>query len=179
MPYKNPEDRKKYYQLNREKIIQETRQYRKDNKELISQQRKAKYEEKKQQENFYKIKNEKERSRWKIWKENLTEEQELRYKRRRAKSNWRKTGFKHTEEQLDVIYDKYYECKNCESCGIEFENKKGNKSKTCDHCHLSGSFRNVICQKCNNYRAKRDYHFLKVMLELHRYFNINYFYDKI
>jgi len=172
MPYKDPEGAKQYYQLNKERIVQERRQYRKDKKELISEQSKARYNKKKQQLDFYKMKNEKERSRWKKWKENMTEEQELRYKKRRAKSNWRKTGFKHTDEQLDIIYDRYIKCKNCESCGIQFEGIKSKTSKTCDHCHLSGSFRNVICKECNGYRAKHDYHFLKVMLELHRYFNI-------
>ncbi len=171
MPYKDPEGPKKYYQQNREKIIEERRQYRKDNKELISQQRKLKYEKKKQDPTYVKDRNEKERARYAKWVDSLTDEGKHKLHRRRLRDNWKKGGFKHTKEEFEIILDKFFECSHCESCGVKFDDKI---KKNCDHCHLSGSFRNIICRNCNCYRAKHDYHFLKVMLELHRYFNVNF-----
>jgi len=177
MPYANPEDQKKYNEKNREKINAKQREYNKREKENIAIRRKQRYEIKKNEEDFYENKNEKERTRYAEWKQNLTEEQEIRYIKRKTKANWKRQGFKHTDEFFEELVIKYMETKNCELCNVELLDKvtrhqsRINNKKVTDHHHSSGAFRNICCQKCNNNRSKIDYNYMKVLLELHRIFN--------
>jgi hypothetical protein len=84
-------------------------------------------------------------------------------------SEWRtKQKMKETNERFDYIYNRWLTSKNCELCDCEYVLKKN--IKVCDHHHLSGHFRNVICNKCNCYIAKVDRIKERVNLELHRYF---------
>jgi len=85
---------------------------------------------------------------------------------------WKKAGFKHTEEFFENLSVKYVETENCELCNIKIEGVKyGNNKKVTDHHHSSGCFRNICCHKCNMERSKIDNCHLRVMMELHRYFN--------
>jgi len=176
MPYSNKEKQQEYYEKNREKIKAKQRAYNKREKENIAIRKKEKYEEKKKENDFYEKKNEKAKTRYAKWKENLTEEQEIRYIKRKLKTNWKRQGFKHTKEFFEELSIRYIETKNCEICNVELLNKvtrhqsQINNKKVSDHHHSSGSFRNICCQKCNNQRSKIDNNHLRVMMELHRYF---------
>ncbi len=84
------------------------------------------------------------------------------------KSEWkRKSKIKFYD--FDKDYDRYYNCEKCELCENQFNNKN---VKCCDHDHLSGYFRFVVCNKCNNYLGKIDRKRLVLNLELHRYFKL-------
>ena len=171
MPYKDPQGQQKYNEENREKINARQREYNKKNKEKIKEKRKLTYEKKKKEDPTYlDKKNEKEKGRYAVWRENLTEEGKLKLQRTRLKANWKYQGFKHDEDFLNELSIKYQKATNCELCNIEFT-KLGNNKKVADHHHSSGSFRNICCSSCNNNRSKIDYNHLRVMLELHRYFN--------
>jgi hypothetical protein len=113
-----------------------------------------------------------------------TEEQRLLYNRRATEykktyngkkshkvSEWkRKTKIKETDERFEEIFNKWWHSKNCEICNCEYT--KSN-FKCADHDHLSGHFRNVICNKCNKDRRSYDVIRLKLNLEIHRYHNLN------
>ena len=136
----------------------------------IKNKRKLYYEKKKKNDPSYlDKKNEKERGRYAVWKENLTEEGKLKLQRNRLKANWKKVGFKHTEDFLIDLTYKYQNTKSCELCNQKFNNN----NKCADHHHSSGAFRNICCKICNNNRAKIDYNYMKVLMELHRYFILN------
>jgi len=166
MPYSNKEKQQKYNEENREKINARQREYNKKNKEKIKEKRKLTYEKKKENDPTYlNKKNEKERGRYTVWKENLTDEGKLKLQRRGLRNNWKKQGFKHDKDFIDELCIKYQNTTNCELCNKVFDN-----DKCADHHHSSGSFRNICCKKCNNNRAKIDYNHMRVMMELHRYF---------
>jgi len=157
---------REYNQMNRDKINARQREYNKRKKVEMSVKRKLTYEKKKQDDpDFMNSRNERERGRYAKWKESLTDEGKHKLHRKRLKGNWVKGGFKHTEEEFEDILDRYFASDKCESCGVCFDDKH---IKNADHDHNSGCFRNIVCRKCNCYRAKHDYHFLKVLLEIHR-----------
>jgi hypothetical protein len=166
MPYSNKEKQQKYNEENREMINARQREYNKNNKEKIKEKRKLTYERKKKDDPTYLTKkNEKERSRYTQWVDNLTDDGKLKLQRRRLKSNWKRSGFKHTEDFLQSLTIIYQNTNHCELCNEVFTKN----NKCADHHHSSGTFRNICCNICNNNRAKIDYNHLKVMMELHRY----------
>ena len=54
-------------------------------------------------------------------------------------------------DNYDALYDYFINCKECESCGIEFTESKIRTSETrcLDHDHKTKKFRNVLCHSCN------------------------------
>lgn len=59
---------------------------------------------------------------------------------------WKKRGI--INDDFNELYSKYLDTKNCELCNIEFGGKGKNK-KCLDHDHVTGLFRNVLCNNCN------------------------------
>jgi hypothetical protein len=83
-------------------------------------------------------------------------------------SEWRtKHKMKHTLDEFQSIFHVWYEAKTCQTCHKEF-NKKN--FKCLDHHHLSGSYRYVCCNRCNNQLGTMDKLKSDLLLELHRYF---------
>lgn len=64
-------------------------------------------------------------------------------------SNWRRRGI--ICDDWDKLYEKYLNTENCELCNIELiESKYSTPDRRClDHCHQTGSVRNIVCQGCN------------------------------
>ena len=60
-----------------------------------------------------------------------------------AKIHWTNRGL--NMDDFDNIYDRYINTECCDLCKCSFENAK----KCMDHNHITGEFRNVVCQKCN------------------------------
>ena len=70
-------------------------------------------------------------------------------KKRITIKNWLRRGLK--IDDVDALYDQYLQVSNCDHCGVLF-GERGNGSgtfKTMDHCHLTGKFRNYLCNYCN------------------------------
>jgi len=74
-------------------------------------------------------------------------------KKVRRIKNWESSGVK--SDDWDALYEYYFNCWECENCGVELiEGLYGNNKKCLDHCHKTGEFRNVLCNFCNLLRDK-------------------------
>jgi len=58
-------------------------------------------------------------------------------------------------DDWDALYEYYVNCWECENCGVELiEGLYGNNKRCLDHCHITGKFRNVLCNYCNILRRE-------------------------
>ena len=67
-------------------------------------------------------------------------------------THWKRKGLKETKEFMEQIYEEYLRSEECELCGEPYLN--GN-FKSMDHCHKTGEFRNIVCNRCNGWKADR------------------------
>ena len=140
-------DRKEYlkqYQLdNKEKIKEYLKQYQLDNKEKIKEYKRLRYLKNKEKldenQKQYNIDN----------KEKVNEYRNSPGgKKSRKISHWKANGL--ISDDYEKIYEIWLNCKNCEECGIELISGQFGSNKKCmDHSHITGEFRNVLCNKCN------------------------------
>ena len=65
---------------------------------------------------------------------------------------WKSRGL--IDDDIDTLYQYYIETLNCEWCGIVFENTR---DRNLDHCHETGKFRLVVCNKCNSWDSYLKY----------------------
>ena len=84
--------------------------------------------------------------------------QKKEYKKNNPKiftiNNWRCRGL---IGDLDAIYERYINTTHCDECHIELcSGMKGSNKKTMDHCHVSGEFRNILCNTCNSQRQLKS-----------------------
>ena len=64
--------------------------------------------------------------------------------------NWRKRGLLLKEGQTyKDIYSYVMSIERCERCGINFDDDIHNNKRCMDHNHMTGHFRQVLCQTCN------------------------------
>ena len=73
-------------------------------------------------------------------------------KKSRTISDWKRNGLKETKEFMEEIYEEYLRSEECQLCGEPYLN--GN-FKSMDHCHKTGEFRNIVCNRCNCWKADR------------------------
>ena len=71
-------------------------------------------------------------------------------KKCQIRAKWKAKGL--NMENFDDIYERYIKSTNCELCNKKY---KSTKDRCMDHCHKTGEFRNVVCQKCNNNKFDR------------------------
>jgi len=64
-------------------------------------------------------------------------------------SSWKTQGL--ICDDYHKIYDRYINTTICDLCKISLNNKK----KCIEHCHKTGKFRNVVCNRCNSWKADR------------------------
>ena len=136
MPLVSKEEREKYQkeyqQKNKEKIAETQKEYREANKEKL-----AEYEKEYREVN----------------KEKISKMKSEYIKTEKGKKNQKITGWRNRgviADNFDELYDKYINTKKCENCDIEFIDGDVSMNKRClDHDHLTGQFRNVLCNTCN------------------------------
>jgi len=65
------------------------------------------------------------------------------------KCDWKRYGL--NMENFEEIYEKYLSTTHCELCNVLLTEDKINTktTRTMDHSHITGEFRNVICISCN------------------------------
>ena len=79
-------------------------------------------------------------------------------------------GIKGDYEEIWRLYETTHKC---ESCNKDLTTGRGKDGKCVDHHHATGYFRHIICNSCNNFRAKQDRLHLSLLLDIHRYFFLN------
>ena len=72
----------------------------------------------------------------------------FKYHKRTTKSSWKYKGL--IMDNFEEIYDDYIHQTNCEICGKLFEKSR---DRCMDHSHITGEFRNIVCQRCNNWKS--------------------------
>ena len=94
----------------------------------------------------------------------------------RNKNHWVAENIREPLEGWKEFYFNTFDpTTHCELCNCLFDPKNDYMSQRClEHDHFSGHIRFICCRKCNNgpmksFDIKRGY----LMLELHRYFNLN------
>ena len=67
------------------------------------------------------------------------------------KGSWKHRGLVwENEAGFDDIYERYIYATQCELCQKVFTNTK---DRQMEHCHDTGEFRNIVCNKCNRLKA--------------------------
>ena len=79
-------------------------------------------------------------------------------KKKNRKSSWKKRGVKFdNKEEFEEVYKIYIETEFCNLCNCKLhEGNKGSGKKTLDHDHSTGKFRNILCNRCNITRDKKN-----------------------
>ena len=124
----------KQYKLKNKEILKEkNKQYRIDNKEIIKEKKREYRNNNKPYQKQYHIQYCK------------TE----KGKKSNTLSTWKFNGL--ISDNYEEIYDRYINCNNCEECNCEFSTKGDGvgKFKVMDHDHITGLFRNILCNNCN------------------------------
>ena len=70
-------------------------------------------------------------------------------KKVRIIGQWKYSGLIGDYEE---IYDRYINTTNCNLCNIVLCDKN---IKCMDHCHITGEFRNIVCNSCNSNKSDR------------------------
>ena len=142
---RNREASRKSYHKNKEKNKERKREsshkYYHENKE----KNKEKNKERKREANikYYNKNKEKLAQRHKAYNQTEQGKKSIRIR------HWRSYGV--ICENFDNLYDYFINCKDCENCGVELTVDKQNTATTrcLDHCHETGEFRDVLCNRCN------------------------------
>ena len=66
-------------------------------------------------------------------------------------SKWKQTGL--ISHDYDKIYYRWLKSKKCELCKCKYSKKN---VRCLDHSHLTGLFRNIVCNSCNTSSKLRD-----------------------
>ncbi len=94
----------------------------------------------------------------------------------RRRNHWIADNISEPEEGWEDYHNNTFEpSTHCELCNCLFDPDNDYNSQRClDHDHFSGHIRFICCRRCNSgFLRKQDIIRQEVMLELHRYFNLN------
>ena len=70
-------------------------------------------------------------------------------------SRWKQLGL--ICDNYEELYKHYINTFECDNCGVELvSGLYGNNKRCMDHCHITGKFRNILCNMCNIERGKDD-----------------------
>tara|TARA_R110001632_G_scaffold22817_1_gene65202 strand:+ start:158 stop:538 length:381 start_codon:yes stop_codon:yes gene_type:complete len=60
-------------------------------------------------------------------------------------TNWKRRGLIY--DDYDDLFEVYRKTLVCQHCNKEFKNRH---DRQLDHCHETGLFRKIVCQRCND-----------------------------
>jgi len=128
---------KKYYEKNREKLIEQTKKYYENNIE---------YRKKYYENNRDKILEQKKKYR----------KTENGFKNNKI-NKWKCNGV--VCDNFEALYDHYTSTAYCDYCKVELsiDKKRSSTTKCLDHCHETGLFRNILCLSCNIKRGQNNF----------------------
>ena len=140
------EAQKKYRESEKNKEYQ--KKYRKSEKikEYKKSEKSKEYQKKYKESEKYKNKKKK------YTKSEKNKEAQKRYfqsekgKKSSLKNGWKSQGL--NMENFEEIYERYTMAIFCDICECVLEGN-GRNRKCMDHCHLTGEFRNIVCNYCN------------------------------
>lgn len=167
MPFNTLEKRRAY-----------TKKYLEENKDKINAKRREKYKNDEEYRNKAKASDKRyyDKVKNKEWQKENYQKNKDKHKEYKKKyiidiriNRWIRNGIKFTDDK-HTIHNYWLNTENCELCNYKFDEKD---KKCLDHDHLSGYNRFVCCHSCNMKLSTRDRIHNYVLLELHRYFNIN------
>ena len=142
-------------QKNKERVKEYKKNYNKINKESIKKRqdlyRKINEKAIKKQEKLYR-----ERNKDKIKKREQDNYNTIERKKVTKKSHWKLKGL--NMENFEEVWKRYDETTNCDLCNVVLTIGKVNSatSKHMDHSHITGEFRNILCQTCNVRRGENN-----------------------
>ena len=67
-----------------------------------------------------------------------------------TRCNWKKAGL--IMDNFEEVYNKYIYATHCQLCNKEFTNTR---DRQMEHCHVTGQFRNIVCNQCNQKKFDR------------------------
>jgi len=132
------EYQKKWYQKNKEKLLEKQKQYYENNKEKILEYQKEWVE------------NNKEKT--KVYKKNCYDKKTYQSQKCYKLNKWKGRGvILKEDEDWDSVYEYYLICENCEECGVKLtiDRYRTSTTKCLDHSHETGFIRNIVCHSCN------------------------------
>ena len=122
---------------NRVKILKRKKEYREKNRDRLN----------KKKRDWNKKNNEKTRKWARDWRKKNPKKARI--------NNWKQMGL--ISDNYDLLYDKWKNTKNCENCKVELtDGNKGSTKRCLDHSHITGEFRNILCQCCNVRRGETN-----------------------
>tara|TARA_R110000787_G_scaffold246402_1_gene352158 strand:+ start:220 stop:675 length:456 start_codon:yes stop_codon:yes gene_type:complete len=140
--------KKEYYNSNKKEILEAMKQYRQENREKRAEYNKQYYQENKEKIAEKKIE---------YYKQYYQTDQ---CRKVRRIGQWKHSGLIDSDnDNYESIYDYYINTTQCENCDVELTQDRYNTSTTrcLDHSHITGLFRNILCQGCNRRRGEDNF----------------------
>ena len=75
-------------------------------------------------------------------------------KKARIINKWKHYGL--ICDNYEALYEHYINTFECDNCGIELVSGNCANKRCMDHCHITGKFRNILCNTCNIQRGYDD-----------------------
>ena len=73
-----------------------------------------------------------------------------KYHKSKTRCNWKRYGL--IMNNFEEIYNKYIYATHCELCNKQFATIR---DRYMEHCHETGQFRNIVCNRCNLLKKDR------------------------
>ena len=163
----NKEKIAEYFEANRERRAEIGRKYREANKEKIAERREAnkektleynrKYREANKEKIAKQIAEYREANKEKSADRQRQYRQTPKGKKVQRIGTWKHNGLVDSDnDAYESIYTHYINTQKCENCDVELTEDKNRTptTKCLDHSHITGLFRNILCNICNIKRGE-------------------------